>query len=270
MSLLLCRQEPVRHPYYVEFLGIHLYSSQELCYVIYNHPFLVLDGFVDDTLLAFLREELNQGFLALKLERWLKSGENADETLTMILQECDYYTAAEVGRYRQQLAGIRRMHPAQYKKQKADEYFALKQYGRAEALYRELLDYPQDTLVDDMFLGRVFNNLGSCYARMSRMEQAFSAYETAYLKTGEEQILERIYLLTLLDDRLSLGDRLSALATPEQRKQWEDGLSAARSRAEEAEPVKELDVLFSKDPIKRQAGAARLVGRWKQEYRSMV
>ena len=37
MSLLLCRQEQVEHPYFIEELGIHLYSSQELCYVIYNH-----------------------------------------------------------------------------------------------------------------------------------------------------------------------------------------------------------------------------------------
>ncbi len=46
MSLLLCRQEPVKNPLYVEFLDIHLFSSQELCYVIYNHPLLVMDDFV--------------------------------------------------------------------------------------------------------------------------------------------------------------------------------------------------------------------------------
>ena len=30
MSLILCRQEPVTSPYFVEELGVHLYSSQEL------------------------------------------------------------------------------------------------------------------------------------------------------------------------------------------------------------------------------------------------
>ena len=42
MSLILCRQEPVKIPLYIEDLGIHIYSSQELCYVIYNNPLLVL------------------------------------------------------------------------------------------------------------------------------------------------------------------------------------------------------------------------------------
>ena len=55
MSLILCRQEPVRHPFYIERLGVHIASSQELCYVIYQNPLLALDGFVDDRLIEFIR-----------------------------------------------------------------------------------------------------------------------------------------------------------------------------------------------------------------------
>ena len=65
-----------------ELSGVHLYSSQELAYVIYHYPLLVMDQLVDDRLLDFLREELNLGFLALKLDNWRKkrrrSGRNAD------------------------------------------------------------------------------------------------------------------------------------------------------------------------------------------------
>lgn len=270
MSLLLCRQEPVKHPFYVDFLNIRIYSSQELCYVIYNHPLLVLDGFVDEALLAFLRDELNMGFLALKLERWLKSGENADETLTMILQECDYYKPAEINRFKQQIAGIRRMHLAEYRKLKADELFGLRQYGRAVKLYQELLELPGDAYVDDMFAGRIWNNLGSCYARMFQLERAFAAYEKAYVKTGEQQVLERLYELTLLDGRLALGERLGMLATQEQKDVWNKKMEAAGKKAALSEQVKEIEELFAKDPVKRQAGAAKLVAQWKQEYRNMV
>ena len=75
MSLILCRQEPVRHPFYIERLGVHIASSQELCYVIYQNPLLVLDGFVDDRLIEFIRSELGLSFLAGKLEAWQRSGE---------------------------------------------------------------------------------------------------------------------------------------------------------------------------------------------------
>ena len=64
MSLLLCRPEPVRHPYYIEILGIHIYSSQELCYVIYNNPLLAMEDFLDTPLLTFIRDELNLEALA--------------------------------------------------------------------------------------------------------------------------------------------------------------------------------------------------------------
>lgn len=270
MSLLLCRQETVRHPFYVEFLDLHLHSSQELCYVIYNYPLLVLDDLVGEPLLAFLREELNLGFLALKLERWLKSGENADEALAMILQECDYYKPVEINRFKQQVSGIRRMHPAEYRKLKADELFGLRQYGRAVELYQELLELDEDAYVDEMFAGRLWNNLGSCYARMFQLERAFDAFEKAYAKTGERQVLERLYELTLLDGRLKLGERLGALVTQEQKETWEAKLEAAKKKASRSEQVQEIEELFARDPVKRQAGAAKLVARWKQEYRNMV
>ncbi len=270
MSLLLCRQENVKHPYYAESLGIHLYSSQELSYVIYHYPLLVLDGFVGDGLLDFLRDELNQGFLALKLERWLKSNEDPDETLIMILQECDYYNPAEINRYRQQLAAIRKKHPAEYRKMKADELFTMRQYGRAVGLYRELLEYPQDTCVNETFQSRVLNNLASCYARMFQYEKAFGAYERAYTRDSQPDILKRLYCLSRMDGRLKLGDRFQALITEEMRQVWEGEMEDAKEKAAQADSLRQLDELFKRDPIKRQAGEAQLLRRLKQEYRTMV
>ena len=103
MSLLLCSQEYARRPLYVELLGIHLFTPQELSYVIYHYPLLVLDGFINDSLLEFLREELNMGLLAVKLERWLKRQEKLDEALLLILQESGYYSGAEIGRFKHRL-----------------------------------------------------------------------------------------------------------------------------------------------------------------------
>ena len=75
MSLLLCRLEPVKHPFVVAELGVRLFSSQELCYVIYENPLLVMEDFVDERLIQFIREDLDMDFLAGKLENWKKSGE---------------------------------------------------------------------------------------------------------------------------------------------------------------------------------------------------
>ena len=92
MSLLLCRREPVKHPLYIEVLGIHIYSSQELCYVICNHPLLVMDGFVGKALYSFVKNELGMGFVAGRMEKLSETGSRPEEALYLFLTECDYCT----------------------------------------------------------------------------------------------------------------------------------------------------------------------------------
>lgn len=263
MSLLLCRQEHVRHPYYIENLGIHIFSTQELAYVIYHYPLMVLDGFVGEGLLAFLREELDQGFLALKLERLMKSGESTDDVLIWLLQESGYCTSAEVSEYRKKIEELRKKHPAELKKIKADELFSMRQYGRAVELYEELLLLNPDEYVNDKLRGRVWNNLGSCYARMFQLEKALDAYEKAYMRLDRTEILGQIYQLSKLDSRLSVSERFSNIMTDEQMEAWDQKMLAAKQRAALSEQVQELEGASLEDRKK-------LFGKWKQEYRSMV
>lgn len=129
--------------FYFEGLGVHLYSSQELCYVIYHNPLLVLETFVDDHLIEFIRGELEMGFLAAKLEKWQQSGEDTDELLFLILTECDYYNAAEIKHFRQKIETYRKMTPPEFAKAKADYLFTRKQYGKAVAEYEGILEMPR-------------------------------------------------------------------------------------------------------------------------------
>ena len=86
MSLLLCRRERVKHPFYIEVLGIHIYSSQELCYVIYHHPLLVMNDFADASLFSFIKNELGLGFLAGRMEKLIEAGGKPEEALYFFLQ----------------------------------------------------------------------------------------------------------------------------------------------------------------------------------------
>ncbi len=267
MSLLLCSQEYARRPYHVEMLGIHLFTAQELAYVIYHYPLLVLDGFINDDLLEFLKEELNLGMLAVKLERWLKRQEKLDEALVLILQECGYYNGVEINRFRHRLMDLRKKHPAEFSKLKADELFSMHQYTRAARLYEELLDRPADKHVDDTFLVKVLNNLGACHAQTFHFDKAYEAYEKAYLRNGKEELLQRMYILTLLDEKVRLGEHIQAVISEEQKKAWAKRLKDVRDRAARSDAVAQLEALFKKDSIRRQAGQTELVHRWKQEFR---
>lgn len=270
MSLLLCRQEPVKHPYFVESLGIHLYSSQELCYVIYHYPLLVMDDFVDDNLIAFIRRQLDMEFLASKLEKWLRSRESQDELLCVILSECDYYDASEVHKYRQTLAAYRKLHPADFDKAKADDNFKRKQYGKAIAGYEKVLEYPRDKFVNDRFFGTVWNNLGASYARMFQFEKAAGCFCKSYFYEKDEKILERLYDLTVFCSRIELDSTIQKEMTDGRKARWDKSIEEARELASASKEVMKLEGMFQQDPIKRMEGAAAMVKEWKQEYRSMV
>ena len=270
MSVMFCRHEPVNHPFYIEPLGIHIWSSQELCYVIYNNPLLVLEDFVDDHLIAFIREELDMEYLAAKLEKLIKSGEDNDQLLLVILSECSYYSAAEQNRFHQEVAALKKLSPAQYAKRKGDYMFSLKQYGRAVPAYEKCLEFTRDSVVDDEFLGKVWSNMGSAYARMFQWEKAAAAFEKSYGYLKDTEIVKKLYYMTVFCPRLSMKDKYKKNMTEELKGQWDREMEEARQKAMLSEDVRNLEKIFEKDPLKRSSQAASMIHQWKQEYRNMI
>lgn len=270
MSLILCRHELVKHPFYIERLGIHISSSQELCYVIYQNPLLVLDGFVDERLIGFIREELGLTFLAGKLEAWIRSEESLDELPIVILQECYYYTAKEIAGYRQKLASLRKMSAAEFRKETADYYFRLRQYGTAIYYYNKILeDWRVKSLSDD-FTAKVWNNIGAAYAGIFWFEKAFTAYEMAYNFDKSSGILKHLYQLALIDPKLELKERHAAAMTPMQKELWKKELNEVSINADKCENVRIVETMFDCNPVRCMESAEELLNSWKQEYRKML
>lgn len=270
MSLILCRHEPVKHPYYIERLGIHISSSQELCYVIYNNPLLAMGGLVNDNLIEFIRTELDMEFLAGKLEAHKRSGEDKDEMIFIILQECYYYSGREINKFRQKLSAYRKMSAAEFTKETADFYFRLRQYGTAVVYYEKILEDWRLKSLSDEFTAKIWNNIGASYAGIFWFEKAMSAYDMSYNFHKSKDTLKKIYLLTLIHPELKVKERYEALITPGEKRQWKEELEKQRSEASEDGKVKELEAIFEKDPIKRLNGAGNLLTKWKQEYRKMI
>lgn len=272
MSLLLCRREPVSQPYYIEVLGIHIYSSQELCYVMYHHPLLVMEEFIDESLLTFIRQELDMGFVAGRMEKLLEAGSRAEEICYLFLTECDYYTERELLKFKNTAAAYRAMEPAAYEKARADYYFERRQYGRAASRYEKLLEQAgeRETPPDDAFLAKVHNNLGAAYAQMFQFRRAFAAYDEAYKLGKSPEVLKRIYFLTRFSEELDVKEGYRALFREELRTEWDKEAAQARMDAEQAEEVRKLRTLFKKESQRRMEEAGAMVNRWKQEYRSMV
>ena len=50
MGLILCSKNEAKKPYFIEELSVNIYSIEELCYIIYEHPLLVIDNFLSPVL----------------------------------------------------------------------------------------------------------------------------------------------------------------------------------------------------------------------------
>lgn len=270
MSLIVCRQEQVRCPYYVEGLDIHITSSPELCYVLYQNPLLAMGGLMSDSLIRFIGEELELPFLAGRLEKWLKSGEDPDEMIYMILAEFDYYTAKEIGRLRQRISLYRRMSPAEFAKETADYYFSIRQYGAAVAYYEKILEDWRMKSLNDEFTARIWNNIGASYAGIFWFDKAAAAYEMSYNFKKAPETLKRLYQLTLLSPGLKIKDRYQQLINGEQTKEWEIEFQKAVEEAGGQPGLAGVEALFDKDANIRETEERALLSRWKKEYRRMT
>ena len=269
MSLILCRPETVEHPYYIEALGVHAASSQELVYLIYHHPLLVMNDFLNDSLIRFVGEELGQEAMAARLSAWKRSGEGPDEMLVKLLEICDYYTPQEINRYRQRLMAYRKMSSAEFTKATGDYYFNLRQYQTAVYYYQKILEDWRVRSMTDEFTAKVWNNVGASYAGIFWFEKALDAYEMSYNFDKNLDTLKRIYQLTLLNPELRLKERYKALLTTERRMAWRDELTGALRGGAGEEERNQLEDIFSRDSIKKTKEAGELLSSWKKEKQQL-
>ena len=270
MSLILCRQEPVTSPYYIEELGIHLYSSQELCYVIFNHPLLVMEEFMNSNLIEFLRCELRMPFLAERIEKWLESRGASDELLFLILQECAYYTPQEQAKYRQMVTTLRKTSVDEYAKRRADYFYRLGHYAKAISKYERILEVGKEKHISAEFKSKIWNNIAACYTKLFCFQKAMYAYDSAWNEKNDKMYLKRMYFLTLMEPELELKERYKELIEKEDTSAWNVEAQGCLDEAANACEVIRLKQVFEQNPEKRISGANEIVNQWKRQYRKMI
>lgn len=277
MSLLLCKKG-AKVPYYIEKLDIHIWSMQELCYVIYNHPLMALSGFVTEPLLTWLREELGQGFLAGKLQQLLaaegaeEDGTGTDEALLSILQACDYYAPGEIEGLKRRIEALRHASPADYAHAEAVSLFRLKRYVPAEECFQreagilsERMRRTEDERERGALLLRradVLCDLAVLRARRFDEKGALAFLDEAERLLPSERAARLRYLLSSAEDKL-----VPSGLSDEVKKELDMKREEARYRAQSSPAVREIAAAFELDAVKREAACRKILGRWKREYR---
>ncbi|MCD8077957.1 MAG: hypothetical protein LUE63_06230 [Lachnospiraceae bacterium] len=265
-AMLLCRSRKAKEPYFVEELGIYLYSGEELSYYIYHNAMLIGEDFLDERLFRFIGQELAMENLEGKLRKWAKQAD-LSELLLVILQDIHYYDSEELFAFRQTMAAAEKKTAGWRMREKADTLLARRRYSSALLQYDRLLHSGYPELTDESFRGRVWLGRGMAFARQYDWQAAASCLEKACGLLRDEDVRKKLYQITCLAPETKLAWETLAGLSAEQKAAWEAELEEAKGQSRFQGKGQDVSEWMDKDNIRRAAGLQSLVQSWKAEYR---
>lgn len=179
-NVILCQIPRTENPWYLENIGLNIYSAEELGYFICNNLPLVDETVICAGLADWLKKELKQQRLALKMQQMLNGPYGIRDIAVVLLKEIHYLNPKELAAVDQQLQEFFEKPKAVQIKKKADTLLGHEKYNRALKAYKEALVCEDQGNLGTQFRGTIFNNLGCTYARMFLMEEACDCFRLAY------------------------------------------------------------------------------------------
>ena len=270
MGLILCSKNEAKKPYFIEELSVNIYSIEELCYIIYEHPLLVIDNFLSPGLIEFIKTDLNMSILGAQLDKMKQERHAEDSMLIYILEFTEIYKNSEISRYRSELNNFMKLKKADYLKEKADYMFRLRRYGKAIRYYKAVIKMSVEKNPRDKLLAKTYHNVASAFANLFMFDKAYEYYVQAYNILGDKNILKRLYLLSYLDRREEIRLKYSESLGADIMQYWDEEFNQTVTKVKQAINKEEIDNIFKKDPIKLRKLLIEEISKFKVDYRNMI
>ena len=165
-AVMICKREPAGTPYYIESMGIRIYSMEELAYFLYENIYLVDKRMLGERLWEWLRTEMHNPELAARLKKGAEAGGSLQNMVMAILRSVEYYTQEELAELTAKMKVLNTYQEQERLKLRADEYFVGGNYQAAIYEYEKILDIRQSERLGVEFYAHVWNNLGVCCCRL--------------------------------------------------------------------------------------------------------
>lgn len=267
-----CVGSYAKTPYYIEKIGINIYSAEELCYYLFQNAFLLDQSIMNQELCDFVEKELCLTELAGKLSGLLRAGSSLSAFVSTILEDIHFCTREERKNIEQALRENEQLSQGQKRKVRGDYFCRNGKYLLAIKEYKEALE-KEDS--GEEFQSVIYHNMGVVYARMFFFEKAGEMMKKAYdLNPSDERYLNWLACNRLAGNREQYLDfvlrekadqekctELEALLLRIFSEESEEK-DACRDRLENALSLKEEGkvALFYEEIDK-------ILADWKQEYR---
>lgn len=272
-ELLYCHEPIAALPYYVEGIGINLYSMEELSYYIMGNTFLLDNSFMSEELCTWVEKQMGLYKLAEQLRDIMRGQGMLSDFVFKILEQTGYCTTGEMQDIVLTIRQMEEKSDFECNKIRADQLMEKQKYLAAIYEYKRLLDSPDAKDATTLLCGNIWHNLGTAYARLFLFGEAARCYEQAYqLNESRESLRECLLCFRCLHDdtgfmRKAMEHNIDEMGMQEIRNE----LSIA-SRSEYLTKFEE----HLEELAKAQDGKARsqakneisdIILRWKEEYR---
>ena len=218
MSIRLCIGEYARIGYEPEQMGIKVYSIEELCFFIRENAFLLDDGFVDDSLGAWLVEECKIEDFGRELRNASSKRMSLKNYVAMILEYTCFFPKEKNQEILDIIAENSSLSIYQKKKARADALVKKGHYGLAGKEYGRLLKMlPEEQTI---LRGEIYHGCGVCLANMFYFTLAGEYFMKAHTLTGKIASYKQ-YLWT---KRLSMTEREYVEFLKEHEEAYEDSV----------------------------------------------
>ena len=271
-GLILCGKQAAE-PLYIENAGINIYSIEELAYYLYNNVFMVEREFFDDKLLDFLNEQLNRKGLAGKVKYLVDKRGTFPELMHLVIKAADYYSREELDELDDMLRLIGTKSITERLKLRADIYVKSDKFGQAIKIYKEILSLPREKGVTDSFYARIYNNIGSIYAKRMEYSDAIEYFRKAYELYPTTEVLKNIVTLDFMwkNEKELINDTVKYGVTDEMLEIIAADINKRRDQILESDEYKAVcDVLVYDGKCNLEdyyEGIQSIVDEWKEMYR---
>lgn len=275
-KLILCSGREAERPYHFSLTDTNVYTAEELCYYLYNNIYSLTEEDFDQTLVDWLKNEVDLAELSDKLDKLISNKNGLKDIVVSLLCGTDYYTEIEIKELIRIMDEISHMPPAKRLKMKGDNYLKYRNYVSAAAVYDSILKGKEAEEFTPEEYGNILHDKAVARLHSASIKEAAECFQEAYAGNHNPESLKE-YLTALYLGKNEVLFIQEAENYQVDRQTLEEIVSEIRIKqveAEESEPFKELQSIRGMKESGKiseyYSAMDSLINRWKQEFRKEI
>lgn len=276
-GLIVCTKKEGTKPYYITQAGVNVNSLEELCYFLYNNIYVISSEIIDEKLIRYIENELEESELASKLRDMLSAKLGLGELVMAILNYTKYYSESEIKDIAKLIESLNTQNMFERLKLRGDNFLASNRYLSAIESYTMIISQQKDKTLSEQFYGKVWHNLGVAFAKMLLFTKAKECFEKAYKISGTPESEIQFITATILADNRNKEFVREEFENGEEKELYNEIKHQIDALTQNVWLQEEYSDLIKAKDLKKDGLISEyyrkieeIIGNWKLEYQKLI